>query len=419
MVTLPFGAKSIRLDVNVVGSHEVIGPKLVTPPSNPREVILAALDSPVGTDRLDQSTRRRHKVALILDDITRNTPTHLMIPPILERLRASGIPSSAIVLVIALGSHRVMTQEEIKAKIGRKIAEAFEIVNVSAWEDAEFMYLGDSSNGIPAFVNRRVAEADFKIGVGQIVPHAEVGFGGGAKIVLPGVCSHRTIDRFHAFTLAHKRNLLGCPVGPVRKDLEVFVQERVGLDFIVNAILTADGSLYGCVAGHMIHAHRAGVAKSMEIYVAKASKKHRMVIVSSFPADLDLWQSSKAIWSAEKIVEDDGLLLLVTPSPEGFGPHPLLADYLGSDIVDLLARLAAGTVEDPTACAAAIQLGYFKRRIRLGFVSDGLSRSDATRIGFHYFQTVDEAIQREITGCVDPISVGIITHGGVVSADLH
>jgi hypothetical protein len=156
-----------------------------------------------------------------------------------------------------------------------------------------------------------------------------------------------------------------------------------------------------------------------EIYVAKAARKHRMVIASSYPADLDLWQSSKAIWSAEKIVEDDGLLLLVTPSPEGIGPHPLLGEYAGCDVVDLLARLSAGTVKDPTACAAAIQLGYFKRRIRLGLVSDGLSQSDAARMGFHYFQTVDEAIQREIAGCVDPISLGIITHGGVVSAELH
>ena len=45
--------------------------------------------------------------------------------------------------------------------------------------------LGSLDNGMPIYINRIVADADFKICVGGIYPHSSVGFTGGAKIDCP------------------------------------------------------------------------------------------------------------------------------------------------------------------------------------------------------------------------------------------
>ena len=107
--------------------------------------------------------------------------------------------------------------------------------------------------------------------------------------------------------------------------LEEFVEERVGLDFIFNVVLDSEGSLYSCVAGHFIAAHRAGVAVAREVYGAPVPKLYPLVVSNAFPAQLDLWQSTKGIASGELMVRDGGTLILVTHCTEGNKTHPLLS----------------------------------------------------------------------------------------------
>jgi len=123
-----------------------------------------------------------------------------------------GCEKSDIVFVIAPGTHRPMTPAEISAKLGAQIAEQYEVVNVPAWDDDQMVYMGMSSSGIPAWVNRRVVEADVRIGIGMITPHMDAGFSGGSKIILPGVCSEKTVDSFHMALAYIPENQLGNPM---------------------------------------------------------------------------------------------------------------------------------------------------------------------------------------------------------------
>ena len=409
---LPYGHGSLVVNIADAILGEVVSPKPVKAAADAETVIRAALDQPSGAPRLEQMVQPGQRVVVIIDDITRETPTHLMLPFILERLVKAGISREAIKVVIALGTHRPMIEAEILVKVGPTIAREFEIVNVSCWDEGQFVYLGASSNDIPAWVNRAVAEADVRIGLGGIIPHTDAGYSGGAKIILPGVCSGRTVDIFHARGAAIPVNLLGTVEGPMRRDLEQFVDERVGLDFVLNAILTREGELYQCVAGHFIQAHRAGVHVARQVYGVPVARRYSLVIANAFPAELDLWQTTKGLWSGELMVRDGGTLILVTPCPEGINIHPLYADYMNRDPDELQTELDAGQVEDPNACAGAILIGRMKRRIKLGLVSSGLSRADADRMGFTYFDSVEAAIAVELDGSADPASVGVLTHSG-------
>ena len=411
-IDLPYGHETLQVNIPAALLGEVVSPKPVPAAADPEAIIRAALDQPIGTPPLEQMVQPGQKVAVIIDDITRETPTHLMLPPLLERLRSAGLTRDAIRIVIALGTHRPMTEAEIVTKVGPAIAAEFEVVNTSCWAESQFVFLGTSSNGIPAWVNRAVAGADIRLGLGGIIPHTDAGYSGGAKIILPGVCSGRAVDVFHARCAAIQSNLLGLVEGPIRRDLERFVGERVGLDFILNAILTREGELYRCVAGHFIQAHRAGVEVARDVYGIPVAKPYPLVISNSFPAVLDLWQSSKGLWSGELMVGDGGTLILVTPCPEGINIHPLYADYMARDPDELQAELDGGQAEDPNACSGAIQIARMKRRIKFGLVSAGLSQADAARMGFAYYDSVEDAVTAELAGSSEPASVGVLTHSG-------
>ena len=403
---LPFGHDFLSIHLPDESLGEVVSPRPVRAAPDLDGEIRAALDHPLGTPRLEDIARPGQRVAVLLDDITRETPTARLLPPVLERLLRAGVARRDIRLVLALGTHRPMTEAEIAHKTG-PAARDFEVVNDSCWDESKFVYMGESSNGIPAWVHRAVAEADVRVGLGSIAPHSDAGFSGGAKIVLPGVCSGRTVDVLHARCAALTQNVLGVVDGPIRRDLEQFVAERAELHFILNVVLTPNSEVYRCVAGHYLQAHRAGVEFAREVYGVPVARRYPLVIANSHPCEIDIWQSSKALWTGEPLVSDGGTLVLVTPCPEGINIHPLYADYMNRDPDDLQAELDAGSAADPNAAAGAIPVGRMKRRIQLSLVSPGLSRADAARMGFAYYDTVEQAV------AAGRDRVAVITHAGV------
>ena len=412
-INLPYGNRLLPITIPDTFLGEVVSPHSVMATSDPEEVIQTALAKPIGTPPLEQLVKMGQRVAVIIDDITRETPTCLMLPPLLERLLVAGVSQDDISIVIALGTHRPLTETEIIKKTGSTIANEFEIINIPSRDKNQMVYMGMSSNNIPAWVNRAVANADVRIGLGMIAPHMSAGYGGGAKIVLPGVCSTKTVDTFHAREADITINQLGSLNSPIRTDLEQFVGERVGLDFIVNVILTRENDLYQCVAGHFIEAHRAGVRFSQDVYSVMVSKPYPLVIANAYPGQIDLWQSTKAIWCGEMMTGNDGTLVLVTESQEGISNYPFFPHYVGCDPDELKQKLDAGEVKDPKAAATAICIGRMKRRIKFALVSSGLNQQDADTMGFSYYESVEEAIAGELKGPDKNNTIGVMTHGGV------
>jgi nickel-dependent lactate racemase len=413
-VELPYGSGLLTFEIPDDCLGEVVSPRRIVADSSTNAIVRHALDHPVGTPLLSQIIRPEQKAAVIIDDISRETPTAQLLPPLLEVLTMAGVETTNVAIVIALGTHRPMTEAEIAVKVGPQILKTYRIFNTPCKDDRQMVYLGTSSNAIPAWINRTVAEADTRIGVGMISPHMDTGFSGGAKIILPGVCSCQTVSAFHSRQANLSGNQLGVVDAPMRQDLETFVGDRVGLDFILNAVLDREGTLYRCVAGHYIQAHRRGVEFAKEVYGVRVARRYPLVISNAFPAQIDLWQSIKGIASGELMTLDGGSLILVTHCQEGNNTHPLFAEYLGQTPGQLLDALEAGNTEDPVACALAVPISRVRERIKICLVSSGLSASDIKRIGFTYYKTIEEAIAAELRSCGDEPRVGVLTHGGVI-----
>lgn len=396
---------------------EVIEPRPVTIVDEAVTAIKAALTHPLGSAPLTELVGPDRRVAILVDDYTRKTPIDLMLPPVLEALRAARIPDKNIRIVIALGTHRPMTDVELAHKLGAEIAHKYSVINVPSTLDDEFVYLGTVSNGLPAYIHRAVADADVRIGLGMITPHLDAGFSGGMKIVLPGVCGTRTVDAFHRQSAFIEQNQLGQIDAPLRGVLEQFVSERVPLTFIVNAIITPDGQLYACVAGHPLLAHRAGVKHALAVFSAPAKRRYPIVVANCYPYDIDLWQSIKGIWAGDLITDDGGTLIAVTAAPEGNSTYPLVPGYIGRDADEVKREIETGTALDDKQAATGVLFRTLMRRIRLVLVSEGLTAADARTMGIDYYPSVDTAVAAEIDRL--PIgtragAIGLVPQAGIV-----
>ena len=149
--------------------------------SNVRESITEAMRHPYGIPSLGKLTSGKDRIIVLVDDVTRPTPLKKILPTILEQLCTEGAKAEKIKIIIGLGTHRPMSDAEIKEHLGHEIVENFTIANHDFKDDRKLSNLGTTELGIPAVVNREVVDADFVLSVGNIVPHNAAGWGGGAK----------------------------------------------------------------------------------------------------------------------------------------------------------------------------------------------------------------------------------------------
>jgi hypothetical protein len=170
----------------------------------------------------------------------------------------------------------------------------------------------------------------------------------------------------------------------------------VGLEFIVNCILTPEHEVYRVVAGHYIDAQREGVKTARRVYCAEVEEKTDIVVAVSYFHDIDFWQATKGIYSGERLVRDGGTLLLLTPCPEGLGVHREFPLRIGrDDNRQLLERLLAGQEpmpEDPLPIPPGAMLSALRKRINCAVVSPGLRPEDMRLAGYESFPDAQSGI---------------------------
>ena len=407
----------------------VIAPQPTAASGEAEALAAAALRHPTGTPplrELAQSIARAgQRVAVLIDDCTRKTPTAQILPLVLAELAAAGVPQHAITIVVALGTHRPLTENELVAKLGAAAHSGYAIVNQPCTNTAGFVEVGQmiSVQGgvelppIPAQINRQVLQADLRISIGMITPHLDAGFSGGAKMVLPGVCSLATVDAFHLASAFVPQNQLGDPDAPLRRLLEAFVARHAPLHFIVNVVLGLDGSLYACAAGDPIAAHRRAVEAARRVYGVRVIHRYPIVIANSAPYDQDLWQSIKGAWAGDLVTADGGALILVTAAPEGNSSYGLVPHYAGIDPDLLREDILSGKVADAMQAATGVLWGSLRRRIRLMLVSAGLTAADAESMRAEYYADVGAAMKAAVArlpAAERAGAVAVIPQAGVV-----
>jgi len=393
----------------------VVGPRRVSSLSDPAWTVKQALIKPSGSPLLCDLVHRGGRVLILVDDLTRPTPQAIILPVLLDELNKIGIPDKDISLLIALGTHRKMSLEEIEARFGPQVTSRVSVFNHDCRNDHELVLWGHSPLGVPIVINHMVLEADMVIGCGSIVPHAQVGWAGGAKIVLPGVCGTETVSAMHWLAAKQPNYLqvMGEVETPARCEMERLARE-VGLRFIVNVVFNGSYEPVAIVAGDPVVAHRQGVAIAQDIFVRVIPSRADIVLVEAEPADIDYWQGLKAFTAGCLAVKRGGIVILVARFRDGVSPaHSELAKY-GNINRDQLVHLAQAKEIDGVCAGALLQHALAKEIAEVFCVSPGLTERDARDLGFRLFPSVSTAliVARAAKGAT--ATVGVIRKGGDV-----
>jgi lactate racemase len=413
MLQMPYGNSQTYFTIPDSAAYEVYRPNDLKPADDPEKEVRRAVSDPIGSPKLEDIIFPGCSVTVICDDMTRPTPVMLILNILIPMLLRYGAEKSKIKIIMALGSHRYMTYDEMRERVGPEIFREFRVLNSEFRNKEKLIYLGRSSDDVEIWVNKDVMDSDVRIGIGNIVPHPAAGWSGGGKIIYPGVTGEDTVARFHRQHGLAGMNMFGMDDCPVRSKMEKWV-DTVGLDFIINTVLTLDKKIFRAVAGHYISAHREGIKYAMMIYGKTVTQKSDIVIVSSFPVDVDFWQATKGVMCGDHITNDGGTLILLTPCYEGIGPHKEYPGQIGNDHAEDILREAVtgnGSIGDPLALAVGTTISRIRKRICLSLVSCGITREESEKAGMEYFDSLQEAIDHAIERYDKP-RIGVITHGG-------
>ena len=363
------------------------------------EIVRQALDQPIESKKLCELAKNKQKILIVTDDIHRPTPVFDFIGTVLDDLYNAGIKDENIEFMMALGTHRPMTKKEISQKLGADIAERFKVYN-HEWDNPNALeFMGNTDQSVPVWINKKVKEADFVIGIGAIMPIEVCGFTGGGKILVPGVCGEITNSEMHwtRVDVPH-HEILGKAENPIRGSIDMLAR-KAGLDFIVNVIMNAEQQIVKAVAGDMVHAHRAGCQLAVDVYGVEFDKEYDIVIADGYPFDIEFWQVNKALDTAGVVVKKDGVVIVVSPCYEGFSQtHNEMLEFGYLPIENIKHLVNSKKITHKVVGVHMIQVStVVVEKAKTILVSTGISKTDAVKAGLMWAQTPQEAFEKALT----------------------
>lgn len=380
-ITLPYGRTGLELELPD-SVHVIRGPS-ETPLDEPAEAVARALETPIDSSPLRSLVRPDHRVAIVHSDITRATPNALLLPPLLAALERAGVNDANITLINATGMHRVQTDEELSAMLGKAVARRYRRVQHDARDASMLARVGRTSSGNDLTVNRAWVEADFRIATGFIEPHFFAGYSGGPKAVLPGIAGESSILYNHrASNIDHPRATWGVTDGnPVWEEMAEAAR-LARTDFLVNVTLDAEKRVTGVFAGDPASAHRAGCAHVRSFAMAAVDAPFDIVIASNsgYPLDQNLYQAVKGMSAAAGITAYGGSIILAAACEEGLPRGSCYEDLLSRfrDPDSFLAALESGAVSEAEQWQVQVQAKILSKN-EVYLYSDGVGAADAER----------------------------------------
>jgi len=408
------GVRNIKVSIPEKNFLYYATHKDYTPSVTQDELICKALDNPIGTKPLEEEIQRDAKVVILVDDVTRPTPCKSIIPHILERVERK---TKNITFVTAPGTHRPLTDEELDLKIGKDLLQKYGVVNIDYRREEDFEYIGDMPSGTPLYIHKAVLSADYKIGLGNIAPHNMLGWGGGAKILQPGVSGELTTTGTH---LVGVNRLMLEIVGNENCEMRLEVEEiagRIGLDFIANTVLNPDKMILGLFCGHYVKAHREGVKFAKEILCPVIPELADIVIVSAYPSNIDYWQALKPLAFSMFGVKKGGSIIFLFDALEGLcnnspAHKAILEKYMKTDKETVMRDLRENKIEDKVGAINPLyhfQILDHTRNIIC--VTNSLTDEECDLLSFTKAEDIQQALDMAFNLEGSDAKVGIIPVG--------
>ena len=321
-IKIPYYTSSLDLHVEEENLEAVITAKTDTfdPGKSEAELVEEALANPIGTKRLRELAKGKKKVTLVTSDHTRAVPSKLTLPILLREIR-EGNPDAEITILIATGLHRPTTEAEQRRMFGDAIVDNEKIVVNEAFKDEDFAYVRSLPSGAELWVNKVALDCDLLITEGFIEPHFFAGFSGGRKSILPGICNAATVNENHSYkAISSPYSTTGVLAhNPIHEDM-VCAARAVNVQFILNVALNGEKKVIAAFAGDLEEAHATGVSFVRKL--AQCPSVTGDIVITSnggYPLDQNLYQSPKAVATAEACCADGGVIIMCASCFDGMG----------------------------------------------------------------------------------------------------
>jgi nickel-dependent lactate racemase len=388
--------------------------------TDPLHEIRYALDHPIDSPTLGELARPGMEVVILFDDLQRPTPAHFALTEILDRLNHAGVPDGRIRGICAVGTHPEPTLEQLKYKVGREAFSRLQGRIISHDPHAsDNVTIGKTHRGTVVELNQHVANADLIIGVGECMPHPNAGFGGGCKIIMPGVCSYRSIADHHFIWIRNpnsKVNLLdGNPFYEEIVDAGRLSRLHFKLDFILNE----KKEIIRAFAGDPVAEHKEASHFAASLYTIPLTQKADVTITSAFPLEVGV-QATKALSMASFCTRVGGTIIWLAPQKEA-GPIMPLIEEMGSSesAIDFHHRLIKGDIPDHlksfgiSYISQVVNFKNLAEKYTVIHVTDGLSPKQVTMMKFSFSPNLKDAIDR-VAKKMQQADVAIFPSGGTI-----
>ena len=396
-ITLAYGRDGLTVDLPD-GCTTVIEPAYAPGLPDQAGALRDALRNPIGAAPLRRLVRSDQTVAISVCDITRPMPSAVVLPVLLSEL--AHVPNDQITILVATGTHRANTLEELEAMLGHQVVRGYRTVNHDAFDASALEHAGDTPDGIPIWLNRRWTEADVRITTGFVEPHFFAGFSGGPKMVAPGLAGFETIMRLHdAGMIGHPNSTWGITEGNPIHDAVRQIARQTGVDFSVDVTINRDRRITTAFAGDLFEVHRAACEVAKRAAMRPIEKPFDIVVTtnSGYPLDLNLYQVVKGMSAAAQIVNDGGAIVCAAECSDGVPEHGEYRRILSqaSSPEALLEQICTPGHNRHDQWQVQIQ-AQIQRRARVFLKSDGLTHEQVRAAHLEPTDDVESTVRKLI-----------------------
>jgi nickel-dependent lactate racemase len=358
--------------------------------------ILDALKNPLGSKPLYKIAKeKKGKVVIVVNDITRTTPTSKLVLPMLKELTQAGIKRKDITFLVATGTHRKNTSQELEKMLSSEVIRNFNVINHNSNDPEELKLIGTTKRRVPVEINKTFCEADIKILTGTIAPHQSAGYSGGRKSILPGIAGAKALSIHHSYPLRMKGPAMGKIEGNHFSEEAIEAARIVGVDFILNVVQNSKKEIVKVVAGDLVEAWLEGVKWARKVHEVPVSGIKPDIVITSpggFPRDINLYQTQKSIAPAEIIVKEGGTIIVLSKCIQGIGGGANFYNWLNeaNNIEKVIERFKKEGYSESSNKAFLYARALKKAEIII--VTENISSKIFNNIFLKRVDTVEEAI---------------------------
>ena len=304
------------------------------------EDIVNALRNPAGSRPLRRLAEGKKEAVVVFDDHTRPTRVGPIAEAILRELGAAGISADHVRFIAATGAHGAMNRMDFSRKLGEMILEEYPVYNHDPFHGCELV--GETKYGTPVEINGEYLSCDLRIAVGCIVPHPMFGFGGGPKIMIPGIASINAINHNHGSLGGYVAGSSPHPsTGWGRVENNILVKDaedfsRIAkLDFKVDVLINGFNDSTYIFCGEVMAEYRLGVENAKIVYSSAVPEDYDVLVlnVSSKSNEACL---ALAAWG--QYIKPGVVVILIADDPRGQVTHYAYGKF---------GKLRGGTIFNP------------------------------------------------------------------------